>query len=84
MMRCIRSAVLIMCWSAMNKRRYIWLMAWRVPREKWGRISYLRTGATNAITGIATAYMDSIPLVILSGQVATSLIGYDAFQSATW
>lgn len=37
-------------------------------------------GATNAITGIATAYMDSIPLVILSGQVATSLIGYDAFQ----
>lgn len=38
------------------------------------------SGATNAITGIATAYMDSIPLVILSGQVATSLIGYDAFQ----
>ncbi|MFM2486641.1 acetolactate synthase 3 large subunit [Celerinatantimonas yamalensis] len=37
-------------------------------------------GATNTITGIATAYMDSIPLVILSGQVATSLIGDDAFQ----
>jgi len=37
-------------------------------------------GATNTITGIATAYMDSIPLVILSGQVATSLIGQDAFQ----
>ncbi|MCO7263196.1 acetolactate synthase 3 large subunit [Dickeya zeae] len=37
-------------------------------------------GATNAITGIATAYMDSIPLVVISGQVATSLIGYDAFQ----
>ncbi|MBK4765345.1 MAG: biosynthetic-type acetolactate synthase large subunit [Pantoea sp. Brub] len=37
-------------------------------------------GATNAITGIATAYMDSIPLVILSGQVSSSLIGYDAFQ----
>ncbi len=37
-------------------------------------------GATNAITGIATAYMDSVPLVILSGQVATSLIGYDAFR----
>lgn len=37
-------------------------------------------GATNAITGIATAYMDSTPLVVLSGQVATSLIGYDAFQ----
>lgn len=37
-------------------------------------------GATNSITGIATAYMDSIPMVVLSGQVATSLIGYDAFQ----
>lgn len=37
-------------------------------------------GATNAITGIATAYMDSIPLVVISGQVASSLIGFDAFQ----
>ncbi|QCI27154.1 biosynthetic-type acetolactate synthase large subunit [Buchnera aphidicola] len=37
-------------------------------------------GATNAITGIATAYMDSIPMVIISGQVDASLIGYDAFQ----
>ncbi|WP_104721668.1 acetolactate synthase large subunit [Helicobacter mesocricetorum] len=37
-------------------------------------------GITNAITGIATAYMDSIPLVIISGQVPTSLIGTDAFQ----
>jgi acetolactate synthase-1/2/3 large subunit len=37
-------------------------------------------GATNTITGIATAYMDSIPLVVISGQVATSLIGNDAFQ----
>jgi acetolactate synthase-1/2/3 large subunit len=37
-------------------------------------------GATNAITGIATAYMDSIPMVIISGQVPTHLIGYDAFQ----
>ncbi|WP_343153066.1 biosynthetic-type acetolactate synthase large subunit [Buchnera aphidicola] len=37
-------------------------------------------GATNAITGIATAYMDSIPMVIISGQVASNLIGYDAFQ----
>jgi acetolactate synthase-1/2/3 large subunit len=37
-------------------------------------------GATNCITGIATAYMDSIPMVILAGQVATSLIGDDAFQ----
>ncbi|OZG71487.1 acetolactate synthase, large subunit, biosynthetic type [Hahella sp. CCB-MM4] len=37
-------------------------------------------GATNTITGIATAYMDSIPMVVLCGQVASTLIGEDAFQ----
>ncbi len=37
-------------------------------------------GATNAVTGIATAYMDSIPLVVISGQVPTPAIGMDAFQ----
>jgi acetolactate synthase-1/2/3 large subunit len=37
-------------------------------------------GATNTITGIATAFMDSIPMVILCGQVASTLIGEDAFQ----
>jgi len=37
-------------------------------------------GVTNAVTGIATAYMDSIPLVIISGQVPTGAIGQDAFQ----
>jgi acetolactate synthase-1/2/3 large subunit len=37
-------------------------------------------GATNAITGIATAYMDSVPMVVLSGQVPTAAIGQDAFQ----
>jgi len=37
-------------------------------------------GATNGVTGIATAYMDSIPIVILTGQVPTPLIGNDAFQ----
>ncbi|MDX3895531.1 acetolactate synthase 3 catalytic subunit [Pusillimonas sp.] len=37
-------------------------------------------GLTNAVTGIATAYMDSIPMVVLSGQVPTSAIGSDAFQ----
>jgi acetolactate synthase-1/2/3 large subunit len=37
-------------------------------------------GATNTVTGIATAYMDSIPLVVLTGQVPTHLIGNDAFQ----
>ncbi len=39
-------------------------------------------GATNTVTGIATAYMDSIPLVVFSGQVPTALIGNDAFQEA--
>jgi len=39
-------------------------------------------GATNAITGLTDAYMDSIPLVCISGQVATSIIGTDGFQEA--
>ncbi len=39
-------------------------------------------GATNTVTGIATAYMDSIPVVVFTGQVPTALIGNDAFQEA--
>lgn len=39
-------------------------------------------GATNLVTGIATAYMDSVPIVAITGQVPSSLIGYDAFQEA--
>jgi len=39
-------------------------------------------GATNLITGIATAYMDSVPMVAITGQVKTHLIGSDAFQEA--
>ena len=39
-------------------------------------------GATNAVTGIADAFLDSIPLVVITGQVATNLIGSDAFQEA--
>jgi acetolactate synthase I/II/III large subunit len=39
-------------------------------------------GATNLVTGIATAYMDSVPLVAITGQVTTDLIGKDAFQEA--
>ena len=39
-------------------------------------------GATNAVTGIADAYMDSTPIVMISGQVATTMIGNDAFQEA--
>ena len=37
-------------------------------------------GATNAVTGIATAFMDSIPMVIITGQVQSRFIGSDAFQ----
>ncbi|MDR2671984.1 MAG: biosynthetic-type acetolactate synthase large subunit [Coriobacteriales bacterium] len=39
-------------------------------------------GATNTVTGIATAYMDSVPLVVITGQVSTTAIGTDAFQEA--
>lgn len=39
-------------------------------------------GATNTVTGIATAYMDSIPMVVITGQVATSVLGTDAFQES--
>ncbi|MDR3195597.1 MAG: biosynthetic-type acetolactate synthase large subunit [Endomicrobium sp.] len=39
-------------------------------------------GATNIVTGLATAYMDSVPMIAISGQVATSVIGQDAFQEA--
>ena len=39
-------------------------------------------GATNLVTGIATAYMDSVPMVAFTGNVATSLLGKDSFQEA--
>mgnify|MGYP002711471940 CR=1 FL=1 len=39
-------------------------------------------GATNLVTGIATAYMDSVPMVAFTGNVATSLLGRDSFQEA--
>ncbi len=39
-------------------------------------------GATNLVTGIATAHMDSVPMVIITGQVPTHMIGNDAFQEA--
>ena len=41
-------------------------------------------GVTNAVTGIATAYMDSIPMVIITGQVPSHAIGLDAFQARTY
>jgi len=52
----------------------------RATGEVWTVLVTSGPGATNCITGIATAYMDSIPMVLLSGQVPTNLIGEDAFQ----
>ena len=49
-------------------------------RRRGRRPGDLRPGVTNAVTGIATAYMDSIPMVIVTGQVPTAAIGLDAFQ----
>lgn len=54
----------------------------RVTGEVGVAIATSGPGATNTVTGIATAYMDSIPMVIISGQVPTPLIGNDAFQEA--
>lgn len=52
----------------------------RVTRQAGVCTATSGPGATNLITGIATAYMDSIPMVALTGQVTTKLIGKDAFQ----
>lgn len=49
-----------------------------VPVFAW----QLRSGATNLITGIATAYTDSIPIVAITGQVRSDLLGRDVFQEA--
>ena len=50
--------------------------------EGRGSLCYLWPRATNLVTGLADAYMDSIPLVVITGQVAKSLIGKDGFQEA--
>ncbi len=52
----------------------------RVSRRPGVCLATSGPGATNLVTGIATAYMDSIPMVAITGQVATSTIGKDAFQ----
>jgi acetolactate synthase-1/2/3 large subunit len=54
----------------------------RGPRENPEFVSLPQTGATNLVTGLATAYMDSVPMVAITGQVKTHLIGNDAFQEA--
>ena len=65
----------------MSRVRLIWLPATQEVTKQAGVCTATSgPGATNLITGIATAYMDSIPMVALTGQVATKLIGKDAFQ----
>ena len=68
-------------WCATSRPPRTWPTATPGPRANLA--SFLVTsgpGATNAVTGLATAYMDSIPIVVISGQVPTAQIGTDAFQ----
>lgn len=58
------------------------LKGMRESPESQGCDCNLRTGATNLVTGLADAMIDSLPLVVFTGQVATSVIGSDAFQEA--
>ena len=65
----------------MSKQQHTWLMVFARATGQVGVVlATSGPGATNCVTGIATAYMDSIPMVVLSGQVPTNLIGDDAFQ----
>jgi len=65
---------------AMSKRQFMLQTVFLGQLEVGTALVTSGPGATNAITGIATAYMDSIPLVVISGQVPSSKIGQDAFQ----
>ena len=68
-------------WCATNRPRHIWADGYARATGRTGVVLVTSgPGATNAITGIATAYMDSVPMVVISAQVPQSLIGSDAFQ----
>ena len=70
-----------MYWFAMNRPPCIRPTGMPGPAGKVGVCLVTSgPGVTNTVTGIASAYMDSVPMVILSGQVPTALIGNDAFQ----
>ena len=69
------------CWCATSRARCTRPTAIRARRTRSAsRWSPRGPGVTNAVTGIATAYMDSIPMVVITGQVPTHAIGQDAFQ----
>ena len=81
MMHCFSRRLFDIFWYAMSKVLYMRQMAMRVlPANLAWLWSQSGPGATNAVTGIATAYLDSIPLVVISGQVPRPVIGSDAFQ----
>ena len=72
-----------MCWCARSRTRRTRPAGMRARAGKPGVcIATSGPGATNLITGIATAYMDSIPLVAITGQVNSELLGRDVFQEA--
>ncbi len=67
----------------MSRAQPTWPRATRASAARPGVVLVTSgPGATNTVTGIADAYMDSTPMVVISGQVPTSLIGNDAFQEA--
>ena len=71
----------ITCWCGTSRARRTWQTAMPAPRGKVGvAMATSGPGATNLVTGIATAMMDSSPMVCITGQVAAHLIGDDAFQ----
>ena len=68
-------------WCATSRARCTRPTAMRAPPASRGvALVTSGPGVTNAVTGIATAYMDSIPMVVITGQVPTRAIGEDAFQ----
>ena len=66
----------------MNKVLFIWQRAMQDQQVKLECFVISGPGATNAVTGLTDALMDSIPILCLTGQVPTHLIGTDAFQEA--
>ena len=63
-----------------GKVQFMPLMHMHVQLEMLEFVLHFSPGATNLVTGIATAQMDSIPLVVVTGQVGRAFIGTDAFQ----
>ncbi len=82
-MRCSSRTPSATSWCATSRRRCMRPKAMRAPPARSACVLVTSgPGATNAVTGLTDALMDSIPLVCLTGQVPTHLIGNDAFQEA--